>query len=244
MPTYEFYYWPGIQGRGEFVRLAFEQAGTPYVDFAREPEAQGGGVKAMTRFLEGKERGLVPFAPPFLRVGELVIAQTANILMFLGPRLGLVPDDEASRLRAHQVMLTIADLAGEVHEVHHPIAPSLYYEDQRAEAARRAPHFLDERAPKYLGYLDRLIERDGHLVSGAVSYVDLAAFQVVEGLHYAFPNAMAAAEPKLPHLLKLSARVAALPRIAAYLASDRRLPFNQHDLFRHYPELDLVPESV
>jgi glutathione S-transferase len=242
--AYELYYWPGIQGRGEFIRLAFEDAGVAYADVARQPEREGGGVKALMRFLEGKETGLLPLAAPFLRYGDLVIAQTANILCFLGPRLGLVPADEASRLRAHQIALTIADLADESHDVHHPIAVSLYYHDQKPEAARRATHFVRERIPKFLGYLERLLERDGHLVGDAVSYVDLEAFQVVEGLRYAFPRSMVAIERALPRLVALHDRIGARPRLAAYLASDRRVPFNDHGLFRHYPELDVAPENA
>ncbi len=238
---YELYYWPGIQGRGELIRLAFEEAGTPYVDVARQPEALGGGVKALMRFIKGDGAGTLPFAPPFLKVGELVIAQTANILAFLAPRLGLVPADEPSRLRANQLMLTIMDLLVEVHDVHHPIASSLYYEDQKQEALRRAPLFLGERVPKFLGYLERLLARDGHLVSDAVSYVDLAAFQVVAGLRYAFPKAMAGLEPRIPLVSALHARVASRPNVAAYVASARRLPFNEHGLFRSYPELDVAP---
>jgi len=239
--AYELYYWPGIQGRGEFIRLAFEEAGVAYADVARQPESEGGGVKALRRFLDGKAPGLLPLAPPFLRHGDLVIAQTANVLQYLGPRLGLVPADEASRLRAHQIALTIADLVDEAHDVHHPIAVGLYYHDQKAEAARRAGHFLRERVPKFLGYLERVLERDGHLVSAEVSYVDLEAFQIIEGLRYAFPRSMPAIERALPRLTALRDRIAARPRIAAYLASDRRLPFNEHGLFRHYPELDVVP---
>jgi len=239
--AYELYYWPGIQGRGELIRLAFEEAGTPYLDVARQPESQGGGVKALMRFIKGDGAGTLPFAPPFLKLGDLVIAQTANILAFLGPRLGLVPADEPSRLRANQLMLTIMDLLVEVHDVHHPIASSLYYEDQKAEALRRAPLFLGERVPKFLGYLERLLARDGHLVSDAVSYVDLAAFQVVAGLRYAFPKAMASLEPRIPLVSALHARVARRPNVAAYVASARRLPFNEHGLFRSYPELDVAP---
>jgi len=236
--AYELYYWPQIQGRGEFVRLAFEDAGAAYADVARQPEETGGGMKAMMRFLKGSEPGLPPLAPPFLRCEGMVIAQTANILQFIGPRLGLVPADDASRLRAHQLMLTIADLVVEAHDAHHPIASSLYYHDQKPEALRRAPLFLSERVPKFLGYLERILERDGHLVSAAPSYVDLAAFQVVEGLRYAFPNAMSSLEKRLPRLVALRDRTAARPRLAAYLASARRIPFNEHGIFRHYPELD------
>jgi len=232
--TYKLYYWPSIQGRGEFVRLALEDAGAAYVDVARSP----GGMAAMTRLLrEGSPR---PFAPPFLQDGDRLVAQTANILFYLGPRLRLVPDDEGSRLEAHQIQLTIADLVSEAHDVHHPIASGLYYEDQRDEAKRSAAFFVRERIPKYLAWLESLLDRaGGRFVFGdVVSYVDLSAFQVLAGLAYAFPNAMAHVEPKVPRLLALRDHVAARPRIASYLASDRRIPFNENGVFRHYPELD------
>jgi glutathione S-transferase len=239
---YELFYWPSIPGRGELVRLALEHAGAPYVDVARQPESKGGGVKAMMKVMR-ETKGLEPFAPPFLRVGELLIAQTPNILFYLAPRLHLVADDEASRLGAHQLALTIADLCDEAHDVHHPIASGLYYEDQKAEAKRRAPIFIAERVPKYLGYFERVVERNErggglHLSGSDVTYVDLSMFQLLAGLHYAFPKAMARLSPKLPRLTALRDQVAQGPRLAAYLASERRLPFNEHGLFRHYPELD------
>jgi glutathione S-transferase len=244
MADYELYYWPTIPGRGEFVRLALEQGNASYTDVARLPESQG-GVKALMRMMRDTAHGLQPFAPPFLKVGPLVIAQTANILQYLAPRLGLVPDDEPSRVHANQLQLTIADFISEVHDVHHPIASSLYYEDQQVEARRRAPLLIDERLPKYLGYFEHALQHNSagagaHLIGAATSYVDLSMFQVIGGLEYAFPKAMARLAPKLRRLLALRDRVAALPRIAAYLASDRRLPFNQQGLFRHYPELDVV----
>jgi glutathione S-transferase len=243
---YRLYYWPGIPGRGEFVRLAFEEAGVPYVDVVREPAARGGGVAAMTKFLAGKQPGALPFAPPFLVVGKAVIAQTANILAFVAPTLGLVPDDALARAEAHQIQLTIADFVAEVHDVHHPIGPGLYYEDQKREAGRRAPYFVGERLPRYLGWLERVLARNARggrrwLVGRERTYADLSAFHLVAGLRYAFPNAMARHEPKLPLLRALHERVAARPRIAAYLASPRRLPFDESGIFRHYPELDAPP---
>lgn len=238
----ELFYWPFIQGRGEFVRLALEDAGARYADVARLPEPRG-GLAAMARFLDGSARGALPFAPPFVRVGGVVVSQTANILAFLGPRLGLVPDDEALRAEAQQIQLTIADLVDEAHDTHHPISGGLYYEDQKREAKRRAEPFVRERLPKYLGWLERILERNRRsgrrwLVGDDRTYADLSAFQLVEGLRYAFPNAMAGVEPTLPRLLALRDRVAERPRIAAYLASERRIPFNQMGVFRHYPELD------
>jgi glutathione S-transferase len=238
---YELYYWPSIQGRGEFVRLALEEAGVDYVDVARE-SGPGMGVEAMTTFMQGKGEEHPPYAPPFLKAGKLVIAQTANILQFLGPRLGLVPKAEAGRLWAHQLQLTIADLVGEAHDTHHPIAGSLYYDEQKPEAKRRAENFRAERLPKLLGYFENVLTQnlsgDRFMVGKLLSYVDLSMFQVIAGLNYAFPRAMEGMSRKCPRLMALHLRVKERPRIAAYLASDRRLPFNQHGVFRHYPELD------
>jgi glutathione S-transferase len=239
---YELYYWPDIQGRGEFVRLALEEAGTNYVDIARLPKRGGGGVPALLRFLESRSVERPPFAPPFLKAGDLVIAQTANILLFLGPRLGLVPKNDASQLWAHQLQLTIADWAAEVHDAHHPISGGLYYEEQKPEAKRCAANFRAKRLPKFLDYFEQALKRNpkgtNYLLGKAVSYVDLSIFQMIAGLRYAFPRAMAKLEPKHPLLVALHDRVSARPRIAAYLKSPRRLPFNQQDIFRHYPELD------
>lgn len=239
---YELYYWPSIQGRGEFVRLALEAAGADYVDVARLPKRDGMGVPALMRLLETAALERPPFAPPFLKAGAQVIAQTANILLFLGPRLGLVPGSEAGRSWAHQLQLTIADLVAEAHDTHHPISSSLYYEEQKRESRRRAAHFTGERLPKFLGYFERVLERNrsgkGYSVGGALSYVDLSLFQMIAGLRYAFPRAMARLEPAHPRLISLHDCVSARPRIAAYLVSERRLPFNQEDIFRHYPELD------
>jgi len=237
---YELYYWPGIQGRGEFVRLALEDAGADYVDVARQPKRGMAAMAAMSRFLESRSVERPPFAPPFLKAGKLVIAQTANILLFLGPRLGLVPKNDASRFWAHQLQLTIADWVVEVHDTHHPICGGLYYEEQKREAKRRAADFRAERLPKFLDHFEQVLKRKGsdYLVGKAVSYVDLSMFQMIAGLRYAFPRAMARLEPKHPRLVTLHDRVSARHRIAAYLSSDRRLPFNQQGIFRHYPELD------
>jgi glutathione S-transferase len=236
---YELYYWPGIPGRGEFVRLALEEGGAPYVDVARLPKSRGGGVAALMKAL-GSASPLEPFAPPFLKSGKLVIGQTANILLYLGPRHGLVPRDEASRLRANQIQLTIADVVIEAHDAHHPIAGSLYYEDQKREAKRRAPVFVGERIPKYLGWFERVLTNGGgkHFVGRAVSYADISMFQLLSGLDYAFPNAMARMKPRIPRLRDLALRVSERPRIAAYLASSRHAAFNEHGIFRHYPALD------
>lgn len=240
---YELYYWPGLPGRGEFVRLVLEEAGASYVDVARQPEAKGGGVRAIMKVLEGGHDGALPFAPPFLIADGMVIAQTALICDFLGRRFGLVPDDEATRLAALQAALTVADLAAETHDVHHPIASSLYYEDQKPEAKKRADAFRQQRMPKFLGYFERMIERNSAagseaLVGTGFTYAELSVFQALEGLAYAFPNAFGRLRGNYPHLGALRDRVAARPRIAAYLASGRRTPFNEDGVFRHYPELD------
>lgn len=239
---YELYYWPHIPGRGEFVRLALEEGGADYVDVARKPEAEGGGRPPVQRMLEPAADGRTPYAPPILKAGKLLISQTANILLYLGPRLKLAPKDEAGKLWTHQLQLTLADLVVEAHDAHHPIAKSLYYEEQKPESLRRAENFRTLRLPKYLGYFERLLASSPgtgrHLAGKSVSYADLSLFQVMEGLDYAFPRAMRRLKATHPGLVALQGQVRQRPRIAAYLASPRRMAFNQHGLFRHYPELD------
>jgi glutathione S-transferase len=240
---YQLYYWPTIQGRGEFVRLALEEAGAAYVDVGRLPEKEGGGMPALQRVLGGDIDGALPFAPPVLVAGELVIAQTVNIMHFIGRRHGLIPRDDAAEFTALQLALTIADVAAEVHDTHHPISVSLYYKEQKPEALRKATSFREERMPKYLRYFERVLERNEagegrHLVGDTLTYPDLAAFQLLEGLAYAFPKALARLTPDLPKLTALRKAVAKRPRIAAYLGSSRRIRFSENGLFRHYPELD------
>jgi glutathione S-transferase len=236
--TYELYYWPAIPGRGEFVRLALEEAGAEYVDVAR----RRGGVAVMQRLMDGAGIAHPPFAPPFLKDGDVLVAQTANILLYLGRRHRLAPRDEAGRLWAHQLQLTIADVVDEAHDTHHPIASGLYYEEQQAEARRRADDFIANRIPKYLGYFERVLERnprgDCHLIGGRVSYCDLSLFQLIAGLRYAFPRGMARLEPRFARMTALHDRIAARPRVNAYLKSARRIAFNEQGIFRHYPELD------
>jgi glutathione S-transferase len=233
---YELYYWPTIQGRGEFVRLALEEAGADYVDVARRRGKRG--VPAMMRLMERGERP--PFAPPFLKAGKLIIAQTANILLYLGPRLGLAPRNEADRLWAHQLQLTITDLVVEIHDTHHPITTYLYYEEQRPAAKRRTADFWRYRVPKILGYFERVLTRSGgpYLLGRRLCYVDLSLFQIVEGLRYAFPKRMQRFERKVPRIIALHDRVAARPRIAAYLASKRRIAFSQWGIYRYFKALD------
>ena len=237
--AYELYYWDGIQGRGEFVRLALEEAGADYVDITREP---GRGTGAMFDIIESESEAHIPFAPPFLRDGDLIIPHVANILSYLGPRLGLAPKDEGLRHVANGLQLTVTDFVAEVHDTHHPIDMARYYEEQKQEAKARAAAFIGQRIPKYLGYFERVLRQNpdgsGHIVGDALTYVDLSLFQVIDGLTYAFPKAMAKRKADYPALLALQAAVAKRPNIARYLASPRRLPFNEEGIFRHYPELD------
>jgi glutathione S-transferase len=241
--TYQLYYWPTIQGRGEFVRLALEEAGARYRDVAREA-GKGAGVAALVRFLDGRNIERPPFAPPFLVAGNLVIGQTANILQFLGARHGLAPKNEGGRLWTHELQLTMADFLGEIHDTHHPVAVSLYYEDQKKEARRRTSEFLKHRAPKFLGYFEQVLAKNArgerYMVGAKLTYADLSMFQVMAGLNYAFPRAMTRSARKYRRLFALHGRVQERPRIAAYLASPRRIPFNDEGIFRHYAELDAI----
>ena len=233
---YLLYYWPEIQGRGEFVRLALEDAGASYDDVART----SAGMDKMIAIMDGRREKRPPFAPPFLKAGKIVIAQVANILFFLGPRLKLAPRDEAGRLWLHQLQLTVTDFVKEIHDTHHPVASGLYYEDQKPEAKRYAEGFLDERVPKYLGYFETVLEKSGgpYVLGRKFSYMDLSLFQLIEGQRYAFPKAMKGIERKVPGVVEVHDRVAKRPRIKAYVASPRHIAFNESGIFRRYPELD------
>jgi glutathione S-transferase len=233
---YELYYWPQIQGRGEFIRLALEEAGADYIDVARK----AGGEDRMMRLMQARGQKTPPFAPPILKAGKLVIAQTANILLYLGDHLSLAPKAEARRLWVHQLQLTIADLVLEVHDTHHPIGSGLYYEEQMPEAARRAEDFRTHRAPKFFHYFERVMMASGgpYLTGRRATYADLSLFQVVDGMHYAFPRLSKRLAKKHPRIVELHRKVASRPRIAAYLKSERRIPFNEMGLFRAYEELD------
>ena len=232
---YELYYWPTIQGRGEFVRLALEEAGAGYVDVARK-RGRGSDIAFMER--KGEKRP--PFAPPILKAGKRVIAQTANILLYLGPRLGLAPKDEAGRLWAHQLQLTITDLVVEIHDTHHPVTSWLYFEEQIPSAKRRTRDFWRYRVPKFLGHFEKVLARSGgnFLLGRRLTYPDLSLFQIIEGLRYAFPQRMKRFEKKIPRVIALHDRVAKRPRIAAYLASKRRIPFSQWGIYRYFKQLD------
>lgn len=232
---YQLYYWPSIQGRGEFVRLALEDASASYDDMARKP----GGMDKMMAMMGGRDKR-PPFAPPFLKAGKLVIAQVAEILFFLGPKLKLAPRAEADRLWLHALQLTVTDFVKEIHDTHHPLGGELYYEDAKSVAKRFTQNFLKERAPKYLGYFERVVEKSkGPFVLGRkATYVDLSLFQVIEGLRYAFPKAMKRVERDVPRVVALRDKVANREGIKKYLNSPRRIPFNKSGIFRHYPELD------
>lgn len=240
--TYELFYWDGIQGRGEFVRLALEEAGAAYVDVTREP---GRGTGEMMKLMKSGAAPHIPFAPPFLKDGELIVSHVANILFYLGPKLGLSPAEEGLRWFANGLQLTITDFVAEVHDTHHPIATSKYYEEQRQEAKARASEFVTNRLPKFLGYFERVLHRNpagsGFIVGDRLSHVDLSLFQMIEGLEYAFPKAMRHYAGGHPGLMALRDTVKARPNIAAYIASPRRLAFNEDGIFRRYPDLDIAP---
>ena len=233
---YELFYWPEIQGRGEFVRLALEEAGAKYTDVARSK----GGTEKMTRLMRAGSLKTPSFAPPFLKSGKRIIGQTANILLYLGARHGLAPKAEAGRLWVHQLQLTIADFLVEIHDTHHPVGANFYYEDQKPESKRRAEDFRASRAPKFLGYFERVLKASGgpFLTGRKLTYADLSLFQTAEGLRYAFPKAAVGWEKKHPLIADVRTRVAARARLAKYLASDGRIPFNEMGIFRRYPELD------
>jgi glutathione S-transferase len=233
---YQLFYWPDIQGRGEFVRLALEDAGASYEDVARKP----GGMDRMMTMMEGARDKRPPFAPPFLKAGKLVIAQVAEILFYLGPRLKFAPRGEADRLWLHQLQLTVTDFVKEIHDTHHPLGGELYYEDAKPEAKRYTENFLSARAPKYLGYFETVLKKSGgtYALGRKATYMDLSLFQLIEGLRYAFPNAMKRIEREVPRVVAVRDRMAERKRIKDYLASPRRIPFNESGIFRHYPELD------
>ncbi len=231
--TAKLWYWPSIPGRGEFVRLSLEAASIPYLDCARTK-----GEDAL--MADMANHATRPFAPPYLLIDGLTIGQTATILAYLGEKRGLACDTVKGRVFAQTLQLTIADAVAEAHNVHHPVAMSLYYEDQKDEAAAAAKGFREERIPKFLGYFEDVLGRSdtGWLTDTRWRYPDLSLFQLVEGLRYAFPRRMQTIEPDHPRVAALTKAVAELPELADYLASERRIPFNEDGIFRHYPELD------
>lgn len=242
--AYELHYWPTIQGRGEFVRLALEAAGAPYIDVARGEESKGQGLPASEKLMRDRKQIHPPFAMPFLKDGEVLVGQTANILQYIAAEWKLVARSEQARVWTHQIQLTIADMVVEAHDTHHPVGIGAYYEDQKPEALRRATEFCKERLPRFIQWFESIVARNPagqrHLVGGKLSYADLSLFQLIEGLRYAFPKATASVLARSPHVVKLHNRVASLPRVAAYMRSERRIAFNEEGIFRCYPELDII----
>jgi len=240
--AYELFYWPEIQGRGEFVRLALEDAGADYIDVARGSESDGRGVPAMLSLLRGEGTSHIPFAPPFLRDGDVIVSHTAAILLYLGHRIGLAPPDEEGRLWTHEIQLTITDIVKEVYNSHHPIDEDKWFHEQKSEAIARAAVFRRDRVPKFLGWFERILDANpvgvDHLVGRVVTYADLSLFQLIEGLRFAFPLAFERELAKLPRVMALHNAIAERPRLKAYLASERRVPFQETGIFRRYPELD------
>jgi len=230
---YDLWYWDGIPGRGEFVRLALEAGRIPYRERARQE-----GDEALAADMQSGRRN-PPFAPPYLVAHGMTIAQVANILEFLGRRHGLAPRSLPGRLWVNQLQLTIADMVTEAHDTHHPIAAGRYYEEQKEAAAQRAADFRDARMPKFLGYFERALERNGKWLAGGRrwSYADLSLFHLVDGLLFAFPARMTTLAHRHPAVMALHDRVANLPELQDYFSSGRRLPFGD-GIFRHYPELD------
>lgn len=240
--TYELYYWPSIPGRGEFVRLVLEDCGVPYLDVARLPEAEGGGTAAVERLL-AEDFGQTPaFAVPVLRAGTLTISQTPNICHYLGTHHGLAPEGDAI-WHANQLQITLEDMLSEVHDTHHPIAVGRYYEDQQDAARQRTRNFIDERLPKFLDYFARALNATPGdcLLGERLTYPDLGLFQMIRGIRYAFPRAWSAYRLRYAGLERHAHQVETRERIAAYLKSERCIPFNEDGIFRHYPELDGEP---
>lgn len=242
---YRLFYWPFIPGRGEFIRLMLEEVGAPYVDVARLSEPEG-GISSIMPFIRGEVDGIPPLAPPILQHGDLIICQVANVCWHLGQEHGLLPESTAGQLHVNQLQLTVADLVAEIHDTHHPVAHMAYYEDQKVEAKRRASHFIERRMPKYLGYFERILTKNGGpwLLGQEFTYADLSIAYVLSGLSYAFPRAFTAYQENIPRLMSLRVAVEARPRIAGYLASKRRISFNERGIFRHYPELDTLPSEA
>jgi glutathione S-transferase len=244
--TCTLYYWPMIQGRGEFIRLMLEDVGVPYTDIARLPESEGGGIQRVRELLHGQGEEHLTFAPPTVKWGDLWLSQTCNIIQYLGPILGRAGDSPREAAAALQLQLTIADAVLETHDTHHPLGVSFYYEEQRDEALRRAKDFHAQRLPKFAAFFDKVLQKSpgDYLVCADATHADLSLFQLIVGLEYAFPQAMKGHLERHPRLAEHRDRIAARPNIAAYLTSPRRIPFNEMGGFRHYPELDQELEAV
>ncbi|KAF1816408.1 glutathione S-transferase protein-like protein [Eremomyces bilateralis CBS 781.70] len=252
-PIYHLIYWPDIPGRGEFVRLAFEAAGTAYLDVSN---ASSAGVKPVLSLISdkhvGDDVGNPPiFAPPALKIvdgkGEgkdLLIHQTPNILAYLGERLGLIGEEEGDKYHVSQVALTALDLCDECHDTHHPVSVVKYYAEQKEEALKKAEDFRASRIPKFFGYFERVLKsneseaKGKYLVGSKLTYADTTVWQVVNGVSYAFPKEVEARKKDYPLLFEtFYPGIQEEKGIKQYLASDRRLSYSD-GIFRHYPELD------
>lgn len=232
--TYALYYWPVLPGRGEIIRMLLEDAGAAYRDVGRE---EGFGVIVSAR--KGELGGARPFAPPILQHGELVLSQSSVIARYIAERHGLAPSDHRGRFLAEQHFLGWSDVMVEVHDTHHPIALGLHYEDQRDAAKERTRHFLADRLGTWLQHFEHIVTQGGGVhVGETITYPDFMARFVLRGIEYAFPRAFSEHRERIPSLLALRDRVEARPQLAAYLASDRAMAFNEHGIFRHYPELE------
>ncbi|QIW96113.1 hypothetical protein AMS68_001631 [Peltaster fructicola] len=252
-PEYELLYHPQIPGRGEFIRLAFEAVGVSYTDVANDKKDGYSEVQSicMNDEINSSDGNPPILAPPALRVPgagpdgtALILAQTPNILFYLGEKLGLVSTAEADKYHTYQLVLTALDLNNEIHDSHHPIAPSAYYEDQSAEALKKAADVRNARLPKFFSYFERSLQHNHtngggkFLIGGRLSIADTTVWQVLDGAYFAFPNEMAARKAEYPELLDTFYNsVKQEPHLKQYLASGRRRAYGM-GVFRHYPELD------
>lgn len=245
---YELLYWPTVPGRGEHVRLAFEAANVPYNDISNDED----DIKLLLSHTSDKNYGdsinPPPFAPPLLRHGDLLISQTSNILLYLASKLDLVPSQEEDPNGIYFInalALTALDgLSNEAHDTHHPIDISLYYEDQKEEAKRRATNYTRTRLPKFLGYFERVLSGEAiqggkWLYGGRLTYADLVLFQTVDGVTHAFPKAVGKLKKggEYNKVFALVDQVRGLENIKSYLESGRRKPYGQ-GIYRYYEELD------
>ncbi|MCJ1456587.1 hypothetical protein MMC28_006949 [Mycoblastus sanguinarius] len=244
---YELLYWPSHPGRGEHIRLCFEEAGIPYKDTTNESKEKG--MSALLSLISPEATGTAanppPFAPPMLRHGDLLLAQAPNILLYIGPRLGLVPDHENALYHVNQLALTALDgLSNEVHDTHHPVGVNLYYEEQKAEALKKSEDFRERRLPKFLGYFERVLAGEASnggewLYGGQLTYADLVLWQCLDGVRFAFPNCFERARKsgEYTKVFGLMEQVEKRENIKSYLKSERRQPYN-NGIYRYYPELD------
>ena len=205
-------------------------------------------------------------APPILRHGDLLINQLPNILLYLGPQLGLAPywdEDPNGIYYINELALTASDgLSNEAHDTHHPIAAGAYYEDQKEEAKKKAKDYIKNRLPKFVGYFERVLKSEASkggewLYGGKLTYADLVLFHTVDGVSFAFPKALEKMKKSGEYdgVFNLIERIRSRDNIKKYLESDRRQKYSK-GIYRkssliyivswercltlpgHYPELD------